>query len=534
MSLETIQSLINAGAEPQKAFFTLNNEKLSALNFSVSVLENQNLTELLLKHGAVKSFDVNKVLSYLAQQKDAKSVSKLIELGVNPTLCPNQDQLFDLFLGKNDIPNLKKMIDGGYDINKKSLKDYTSVSFFENENLADKLRKFNTLIEIGYDVNRTRVDGNHILDDILNQFSDININNISINAFEKIIKNSSALKDKGYAKNCLKKMLNRENLRTESLDVFLENCPGLDMNILRSSLVDIFKFDSSIPESTIISLIKHIDDLNGKIKDTTMIGYALAYDDVSLDIIKAISEKMYFPNTPTVFNYGEKKQPTQIAQELGRTDIAEYIAGNLHHVYVDKKGILRFFNMYIGMPKDECIKIERAINEYWINVSFWGTTVRHRFVEIREFEFDKNNKLVKLSFKSKDVVLPSELQNKIIKEPYIEFRCLGRDYTGSEYKHINILKLDNCVIGFGDDRYDIAESEQSLLKLRFSLDESLITSRCFVLKNPKYAEYNKDSINHLKKLYIPDEVQKVKGKRISCEEIINNIDNVEKLFEIFE
>lgn len=426
-SLETIESLINAGAEPQKAFFTLNNVKFSALNFSVSVLRNQNLTELLLKHGAAESFDINKVLNYLVEKKDTKAVSRLIELGVNPTLCANQDKIFNLFLSKNDIPNLKKMIDGGYDINKKSLKDYTSVSFFENENLADKLRKFNTLIEIGYDVNRRGEDGDYILDDVLNEFSDININNISINAFEKIIKNSSALKDKGYTRNCLKKILGRKNLRTESLDVFLENCPSLDMNILRSSLINIFKFESSIPESTIISLIKHIDDLNDKIENTTMIGYALDYDDVSLDIIKAISEKMYFPTTPTNYKYDNNINPIDIAKKLGRNDIVEFFKQvEENYIGIDKNGIIKYYNLHIGMDRKEGERVNIYFSQYKKNESL-------------NFSCDKNDKIKSIKFDTSLLINKLKGDKKlsaIAKSQFVDFT------TSYSYNNINIVDIN--------------------------------------------------------------------------------------------
>ncbi len=240
--MELIESLIDAGAKVEDAFFELNGKQVSLLEFSILKLNDNELTEFLLKHGGKKVY--------------------------------NTDGIFNALIDEDDIGN------------------------------------------------------------------------ISASTFEFILKNTSSLKDRSYAKKVFTKLLAREGVSVEALDTFLTNCPVITSDIIRDTIIDIFErnigFGANVPENIILVLIDHTDDLNNKVNGKTMIAYALEYKDVSVDIIKAISKKMYFPFVNTGYKYEENVDPIDIAKKMDKKDIAAFLEGNFLTFLERKSKILVF------------------------------------------------------------------------------------------------------------------------------------------------------------------------------------------------
>ena len=519
LSLNTIQALIDAGADVSQAFLTLGKLKISAYNFAVTVLKDNNIADLLLKNGAVKSCDIGTVLGYFAEEGNVKMVSELLNLGVSiDNSSKSIDKVFDLLLESGDVVNLKKLIANGCDINKKEIEKHTSR--FSDGTLSNKIKKFDIFIELGYDVNRRNENGKNILDEVMNDFNSINLGTVSRDSFELIVKNTTALKDRGYANDKLKEILSEKNLRTEILEAFLKNCTAIDQNILRSALISSLDDFSSVNESAIITLVKHIDDLNDKIQGKTLIGYALEYKNISLEIIKAISEKMYFPNTPTAFRYGENKQPSEIAKELGRNDIAEFLGIALNDgTIIDKDGKIKILGLYIGMSKKE---YERVIKFYY------GES-------IADVKFDKYDKLIFVKFKDnnknwqKEMFSRLELESKLAKEEYLYLEATA--YLGIDIaiKNFFTYKTNDYVIIFSEPNLYMTTTEHLGLKALSAIESDFLSVKGKLLKKSN-SEYNKETIEWLKR-YRENVRDKDKNK---INKILNNLDNVDKIFESFK
>lgn len=408
-SIDVLKGLISAGAKVEDANFEYKNGKVSALYFAASVLENHELTNFIMENGGEKSFDIEKVFSLFVKNEDNKMITKALELGVMPKEAKNLDKLFDILLEKSDIPNMEKVLKSGYDINRHNLRDYL------NKSEGNPNAVFDFLIMHGFDVNKRDSYGS-VFDRVMNNFSDINIGSVSPQAFEQIVKKTSALKDRGYAKKKLSEIVSCEGLRPEILNIFLDNCKSVDSGTIRDVLIRIFQSGSTVSESTIISLIKHVDDFNSKVNGKTMIGYALEYGSVSLDIIKAIAEKMYFPVVATNYQYRENQNPIDVANKLNLSDIAQYLKSRTELITIDN-GIIKIGGtITLGMSKSE---IENIVKIYKGNET-------HVYPSISDFTFvyDEKEKLIAIYFK-----LGSECEvdyfyqrgiskNLLVSEPY--------------------------------------------------------------------------------------------------------------------
>ncbi len=408
-SIDVLKGLISAGAKVEDANFEYKNGKVSALYFAASVLEDHELTNFLMENGGEKSFDIEKVFSLFVKNEDNKMITKALELGVMPKEAKNLDKLFDVLLEKSDIPNMEKVLKAGYDINRHNLRDYL------NKSEGNPNAVFDFLIMHGFDVNKRDSYGS-VFDRVMNNFSDINIGSVSPQAFEQIVKKTSALKDRGYAKKKLSEIVSCEGLRPEILNIFLDNCKSVDSGTIRDVLIRIFQSGSTVSESTIISLIEHVDDFNSKVNGKTMIGYALEYGSVSLDIIKAIAEKMYFPALATNYQYRENQNPIDVANKLNLSDIAQYLKSRTELITIDN-GIIKIGGtITLGMSKSE---IENIVKIYKGNET-------HVYPSISDFTFvyDEKEKLIAIYFK-----LGSECEvdyfyqrgiskNLLVSEPY--------------------------------------------------------------------------------------------------------------------
>lgn len=383
-SIDIIKSLIEAGAKIDDANFEYKGGKFSALYFSTLALNDGKLTDFLLKNGGEKAFDVEKVFSRIIANENYKMISIFVKLGVVPKSTNNLDKLFNIFLNNADIANMEKVLKSGYNVNKYEMGDYL------NSVERDAPAVFNLLISYGYDVNKRSTSGNNVLDRILSGFSNVNLGNVSIDAFVKIVKNTSSLKDRGYSTNKLREIISVPNLRPEILNAFLDNCPSLDSRIIRDSLKQIFEYRSTVPETTIISLIKHVDNFNDAVNGKTMIGSALEYDSVSLDIIKAIGEKMYFPAVKTTYEYNKGQNPIDIANKLNLAEIAQYLKSSTPMlVSKSENDSLKIFgHIYLGMNKNE-----------YENVMKYDDFIRSNY-NVYDFmpRFDNNANLVVFSF----------------------------------------------------------------------------------------------------------------------------------------
>lgn len=383
-SIDIIKSLIEAGAKIDDANFEYKGGKFSALYFSTLVLNDGKLTDFLLKNGGEKAFDVEKVFSRIISDENYKMLSIFVKLGVVPKSTNNLDKLFNIFLNNADIANMEKVLKSGYDVNKYEMGDYLNLVE------RDAPAVFNLLVSNGYDVNKRGTSGNNVLDRILSGFSNVNLGNVSIDAFVKIVKNTSSLKDRGYSTNKLREIISVPNLRPEILNAFLDNCPSLDSRIIRDSLKQIFEYRSTVPETTIISLIKHVDNFNDVVNGKTMIGSALEYDSVSLDIIKAIGEKMYFPAVKTTYEYNKGQNPIDIANKLNLAEIAQYLKSSTPMlVSKSENDSLKIFgHIYLGMNKNE-----------YENVMKYDDFIRGNY-NVYDFmpRFDNNANLVVFSF----------------------------------------------------------------------------------------------------------------------------------------
>lgn len=381
-SIDIIKSLIEAGAKIDDANFEYKGGKFSALYFSTLVLNDSKLTDFILKNGGEKAFDAEKVFSHFISDGNYKMLSNFIALGVMPKSAINLDKLFNIFLRNADIANMEKVLQSGYNVNKYEIGHYLSLME------RDAPAIFNLLISNGYDVNKRSTSGNNALDRILHGFSDVNLGNVTIDAFVKIVKNTSSLKDRGYSTNKLREIVSVSNLRPEILNAFLDNCPSLNPRIIRDRLKHIFEYRSAVPETTIISLIKHVDNFNDAVNGKTMIGSALEYDSISLDIIKAIGEKMYFPAVPTVYKFEENQNPIKIANDLNLNEIAQYLKSRCRLITKEKDGSLKIYGIiYIGMTKSRCMDIMKYYQccENYIDDPFSSI-------------FDKSDKLATIRF----------------------------------------------------------------------------------------------------------------------------------------
>lgn len=383
-SIDIIKSLIEAGAKIDDANFEYKGGKFSALYFSTLALNDGKLTDFLLKNGGEKAFDVEKVFSRIISDENYKMLSIFVKLGVVPKSTNNLDKLFNIFLNNADIANMEKVLKSGYNVNKYEMGDYLNLVE------RDAPAVFNLLVSNGYDVNKRGTSGNNVLDRILSGFSNVNLGNVSIDAFVKIVKNTSSLKDRGYSTNKLREIISVPNLRPEILNAFLDNCPSLDSRIIRDSLKQIFEYRSTVPETTIISLIKHVDNFNDVVNGKTMIGSALEYDSVSLDIIKAIGEKMYFPAVKTTYEYNKGQNPIDIANKLNLAEIAQYLKSSTPMlVSKSENDSLKIFgHIYLGMNKNE-----------YENVMKYDDFIRGNY-NVYDFmpRFDNNANLVVFSF----------------------------------------------------------------------------------------------------------------------------------------
>ena len=411
-SIDVLKGLISAGAKVEDANFEYKGGKVSALYFAASVLENHELTNFLMENGGEKSFDIEKVFSRFVKNEDNKMITKALELGVMPKEAKNLDKLFDVLLEKSDIPNMEKVLKAGYDINRHNLRDYL------NKSEGNPNAVFDFLIMHGFDVNKRDSYGS-VFDRVMNNFSDINIGSVSPQAFEQIVKKTSALKDRGYAKKKLSEIVSCEGLRPEILNIFLDNCKSVDSGTIRDVLMRIFQSGSTVSESTIISLIKHVDDFNSKVNGKTMIGYALEYGSVSLDIIKAIAEKMYFPVVATNYQYHENQNPIDVANKLNLSEIAQYLQSRAELITIDN-GIIKIGGtITLGMSKSE---IENIMKIYEENKT-------HVYPRIFNFTsvYDEKEKLIAVYFKpgsefEVDYFYQRGIsKNLLVSEPYTEY-----------------------------------------------------------------------------------------------------------------
>ena len=455
-SIDIIKSLIEAGAKIDDANFEYKGGKFSALYFSTLALNDGKLTDFLLKNGGEKAFDVEKVFSRIIANENYKMLSnfitlgvlpkstnnldklfnmlfisdennemlsRLIALGAIPKSAKNLDKLFNIFLRNADIANMDKVLQAGYDVNKYEIGHYLSLVE------RDAPTVFNLLISNGYDVNKRSTSGNNVLDRILSGFSNVNLGNVSIDAFVKIVKNTSSLKDRGYSTNKLREIISVPNLRPEILNAFLDNCPSLDSRIIRDSLKQIFEYRSTVPETTIISLIKHVDNFNDAVNGKTMIGSALEYDSVSLDIIKAIGEKMYFPAVKTTYKYNKGQNPIDIANKLNLTEIAQYLKSSTPMlVSKSENDSLKIFgHIYLGMNKNE-----------YENVMKYDGFIRSNY-NVYDFmpRFDNNANLVAFSFTcfseiSENIFEMLGIQKNQYKSEPVEIYIKGKLYSFQE------------------------------------------------------------------------------------------------------
>lgn len=422
-SIDVLKGLISAGAKVEDANFEYKGGKVSALYFAASVLEDHELTNFLMENGGEKSFDIEKVFSLFVKNEDNKMITKALELGVMPKEAKNLDKLFDILLEKSDIPNMEKVLKSGYDINRHNLRDYL------NKSEGNPNAVFDFLIMHGFDVNKRDSYGS-VFDRVMNNFSDINIGSVSPQAFEQIVKKTSALKDRGYAKKKLSEIVSCEGLRPEILNIFLDNCKSVDSGTIRDVLIRIFQSGSTVSESTIISLIKHVDDFNSKVNGKTMIGYALEYGSVSLDIIKAIAEKMYFPALATNYQYHENQNPIDIANKLNLSEIAQYLQSRAKFITTDNKGCIKIWGVFtFGMSKSEfesMTKIFPTSNDEPAYKGPWSSNRNYNEITPR---YDEKEKLVGICFENSGIFAHLALDRMGVKKEQL----VSESYSIYEY-----------------------------------------------------------------------------------------------------
>ena len=449
-SIETVKALMDAGAKIEDADFEYKGGKVSALYFSTLILKNSELTNFLLKNGGEKSFDIERVFSHFIENENHKMLSKFLALGVIPKSGKNLDKLFNILLENADTANLEKVLQAGYNVNKYEIGEYLN----KTDHNAHAI--FNLLISYGYDVNKRNQSGNNVLDKILSNFSDINLGNVSPDAFVKIVKNTSSLKDKGYSKNKLQQIVSVANLRPEILNAFLDNCPSVDSRIIRDILKKIFESASTVPETTIISLINHTDNFNDAVNGKTMIGSALEYDSISLDIIKAIAEKMYFPAVQTTYEYNKNQNPIEIAKKLNLDDIAQYLQSRCQLIIKRKNGSPTIYGViYLGMNKRE---YENTIKYLQNDGNYLDSGYFTTF-------FDENEKLAALQCNKRisidEICAMLKMQKNQFKvEPYSNHTLQADYYTIIKPQYEFLLYTyhsNNYIINFTNDEFSIVD-----------------------------------------------------------------------------
>ncbi len=502
-SIDIIKSLIEAGAKIDDANFEYKGGKFSALYFSTLALNDGKLTDFLLKNGGEKAFDLEKVFSRIIANENYKMLSnfitlgvvpkstnnldklfhmlfisdennemlsRLIALGVMPKSAKNLDELFNIFLRNADIANVEKVLQAGYDVNKYEIGHYLSLVE------RDAPTFFNLLISNGYDVNKRSRSGNNVLDRILSGFSNVNLGNVSIDAFVKIVKNTSSLKDRGYSTNKLREIISVPNLRPEILNAFLDNCPSLDSRIIRDSLKQIFEYRSTVPETTIISLIKHVDNFNDAVNGKTMIGSALEYDSVSLDIIKAIGEKMYFPAVKTTYKYNKGQNPIDIANKLNLTEIAQYLKSSCMLISKGENDSLKIYgHIYLGMSR----------REYKNVIKYYPIGEGCNYIKEPDFVscYDENDRLIALKFKyfslfTANIFSVSDIQKNQFKvEPFTEYYEYENEYS----KEVHHKSENGVMLSYRNENYilEFLRKEKS-----FSMDIYIISINARSKNNP--------------------------------------------------
>ncbi len=379
-NLELTKALLKAGANPVNSYAIIDNAfstKVSVLRYSITINKNKEIRDLLIEHGALKTFDANKIIEDLLSETPEKLDSALICLLLknNFNLLKNEEiknalksaqgldlslaiealkedknldpaateELFLFFFQQNDIPSLLKMISYGFNINQKSSNgtilrekilakdelEYTNKNFLHNLEL---------LLKLGLDVNDKDSKGKTLFDLLLSSSDDINIKDMYIDTWKTIIDKTKNLNGSYINEYTEEKETSISRLLELKIDVnvieyFLSKGGSTSTakghNILWDILDNPFRNKS---EDLIITIINHSTDLDTKLNKKPILIHVLDGNRaVSIKVIEALAKKLKNPHeacyVDSIFQGDEPDQITPIkkAKSINRPDIVKFL-----------------------------------------------------------------------------------------------------------------------------------------------------------------------------------------------------------------